>query len=179
MGHNSPQYIHVITEALKLAFADRHHHFGDPDFVKVPIKGLMSEKYADHRRGLIKDRAWPEMPPPGDPAAMKKLEPRWIPKPQSDEAPGPGDTTYMCCVDRHGNAFSATPSDGSNKTVIIPGVGIQCSGRGTQSWSDPTHPSSVAPGKRPRLTPSPALAFKNGKVHMPLGTPGEIGRAHV
>ena len=172
MGHNSPQYIHVITEALKLAFADRHHHFGDPDFVKVPIKGLMSEKYADHRRGLVKDRAWPEMPPPGDPAAMKKLEPRWIPKPQSDEAPGPGDTTYMCCVDRHGNAFSATPSDGSNKTVIIPGVGIQCSGRGTQSWSDPTHPSSVAPGKRPRLTPSPALAFKNGKVHMPLGTPG-------
>ena len=172
MGHNSPQYIHVITEALKLAFADRHHHFGDPDFVKVPIKGLMSEKYADHRRGLIKDRAWPEMPPPGDPAAMKELEPRWIPKPQSDEAPGPGDTTYMCCVDRHGNAFSATPSDGSNKTVIIPGVGIQCSGRGTQSWSDPTHPSSVAPGKRPRLTPSPALAFKNGKVHMPLGTPG-------
>ncbi|NBR29310.1 MAG: hypothetical protein EBT83_12995 [Betaproteobacteria bacterium] len=172
MGHNSPQYIHVITEALKLAFADRHHHFGDPDFVKVPIKGLMSEKYADHRRGLIKDRAWPEMPPPGDPAAMAELAPRWIPKPQSDEAPGPGDTTYMCCVDRHGNAFSATPSDGSNKTVIIPGVGIQCSGRGTQSWSDPTHPSSVAPGKRPRLTPSPALAFKNGKVHMPLGTPG-------
>ena len=173
MGHNSPQYIHVITEALKLAFADRHHHFGDPDFVKVPIKGLMSEKYADHRRGLIRDhRAWPEMPPPGDPAAMKELEPRWIPQPQSDEAPGPGDTTYMCCVDRHGNAFSATPSDGSNKTVIIPGVGIQCSGRGTQSWSDPTHPSSVAPGKRPRLTPSPALAFRNGKVHMPLGTPG-------
>jgi len=173
MGHNSPQYIHVITEALKLAFADRHHHFGDPDFVKVPIKGLMSEKYADHRRSLIrKDRAWPEMPPPGDPAALAELAPRWIPQPQSDEAPGPGDTTYMCCVDRHGNAFSATPSDGSNKTVIIPGVGIQCSGRGTQSWSDPTHPSSVAPGKRPRLTPSPALAFKNGRVHMPLGTPG-------
>ena len=173
MGHNSPQYIHVITEALKLAFADRHHHFGDPDFVKVPIKGLMSEKYADHRRSLIRNSAaWAAMPPPGDPASMTELEPRWIPKPQSDEAPGPGDTTYMCCVDRHGNAFSATPSDGSNKTVIIPGVGIQCSGRGTQSWSDPTHPSSVAPGKRPRLTPSPALAFKNGKVHMPLGTPG-------
>ena len=56
MGHNSPQYIHVMTEALKLAFADRHHHFGDPDFVKVPIKGLMSEAYAAHRRGLITRR---------------------------------------------------------------------------------------------------------------------------
>ena len=75
-------------------------------------------------------------------------------------------------IDRHGNAFSATPSDGSDKTPIIPGVGILCSGRGTQSWADPTHPCSVAPGKRPRLTPSPALAFRKGKVYMPFGTPG-------
>jgi gamma-glutamyltranspeptidase/glutathione hydrolase len=173
LGHNSPQYIHLITEALKLAFADRHHHFGDPDFVKVPIKGLLSESYADHRRSLIRsDHAWPEMPPPGDPATLTELPRRWMPQPQSDEAPGPGDTTYVCCVDRHGNAISATPSDGSNNSTIIPGVGILCSGRGTQSWSDPTHPSSVAPGKRPRLTPSPALAFKNGRVHMPFGTPG-------
>ena len=91
---------------------------------------------------------------------------------QADEAPGPGDTTYTCCIDRHGNAFSATPSDGSNNSPVIPGVGLVCSGRGTQSWSDPTHPCSVAPGKRPRLTPYPALAFKNGKVLMPFGTPG-------
>ncbi len=173
LGHNSPQYIHLITEALKLAFADRHHYFGDPDFIKVPIKGLMSEKYAAHRRTLIRNNAaWAAMPPPGDPSTLKELAPRWIPQPQSDEAPGPGDTTYLCCVDRHGNAMSATPSDGSNNSTIIPGVGILCSGRGTQSWSDPTHPSSVAPGKRPRLTPCPALAFKNGKVHMPFGTPG-------
>ena len=46
MGHNSPEYIHVVTEALKLAFADRHHHFGDPRFIKVPMKGLMSDRYA-------------------------------------------------------------------------------------------------------------------------------------
>jgi gamma-glutamyltranspeptidase / glutathione hydrolase len=54
----------------------------------------------------------------------------------------------------------------------VPGVGILCSGRGTQSWADPSHPSSVAPGKRPRLTPNPALALKNGKAYMPFGTPG-------
>ena len=173
LGHNSPQYIHLITEALKLAFADRHHHFGDPDFVKVPLKGLMSEAYARHRRSLIRDkRAWPAMAPPGDPASLSELKPRWLPEPQSEEAPGPGDTTYLCCVDRHGNAMSATPSDGSNSSQIIPGTGILCSGRGSQSWSDPTHPSSVAAGKRPRLTPAPALAFKNGKVYMPFGTPG-------
>lgn len=173
MGHNSAAYIHVVTEALKLAFADRHHHFGDPDFVKVPIAGLMSDKYAAYRRSQIgMDKAQPEMPPPGDPKTLSLLQHRCVPVPQPDEAPGPGDTSYVCVIDRHGNAFSATPSDGSDKTPLIPGVGILCSGRGTQSWADPAHPSSVAPGKRPRLTPSPALAFKNGRVHMPFGTPG-------
>jgi len=173
MGHNSPAYIHVVTEALKLAFADRHQHFGDPDFVNVPIKGLMSDGYAAHRRGMIRpDRAWPGMPPAGDPATLVNLPHQWMTRPQPDEAPGPGDTTYVCCIDRHGNAFSATPSDGSNNSPLVPGVGILCSGRGTQSWADPTHPSSVAPGKRPRLTPSPALAFRNGRVLMPFGTPG-------
>ncbi|MDB5810066.1 MAG: Gamma-glutamyltransferase [Betaproteobacteria bacterium] len=173
LGHNSPEYIHVVTEALKLAFADRHQHFGDPNFVKVPIKGLMSDKYAVHRRGMIAaDRASPGMPFAGNPATLEDLPHRWMTPAQSEEAPGPGDTTYTCCIDRHGNAFSATPSDGSNNSPVIPGVGLVCSGRGTQSWSDPTHPCSVAPGKRPRLTPSPALAFKNGKVLMPFGTPG-------
>ena len=173
LGHNSPEYIHVVTEALKLAFADRHQHFGDPNFVKVPMKGLISDKYAAHRRGMINaGRAWPGMPPAGDPATLTDLPDRWMTPAEPAEAPGPGDTTYTCCIDRHGNAFSATPSDGSNNSPVIPGVGLVCSGRGTQSWSDPTHPCSVAPGKRPRLTPNPALAFKNGKVLMPFGTPG-------
>ncbi len=173
LGHNSPEYIHVVTEALKLAFADRHQHFGDPAFVKVPMKGLMSGAYAEHRRGMIDPaRAWPGMPPAGDPATLADLPHRWMTPAQSADAPGPGDTTYACCIDRHGNAFSATPSDGSNNSPLIPGIGILCSGRGTQSWSDPTHPCAVAPGKRPRLTPNPALAFKNGKVLMPFGTPG-------
>jgi len=173
MGHNSVDYIHVVTEALKLAFSDRHNHFGDPRFVKVPIRGLMSDRYAGYRRTLISaEKAWAEMPPAGDPANFTEIANRWMPAPQPDDAPGPGDTSYVCAIDRHGNAFSSTPSDGSNKTPIVPGVGILCSGRGTQSWADPTHPSSVAPGKRPRLTPSPAMAFRNGRVHMPFGTPG-------
>ena len=173
MGHNSPAYVHVVTEAMKLAYADRHHHFGDPRFVKVPITGLMSDRYAEHRRALISlEKAWPQMPPAGDPDTLAQLAHRCVPVPEREDAPGPGDTSYVCAVDRHGNAFSCTPSDGSDKTPIIPGVGILCSGRGTQSWADPAHPSSVAPGKRPRLTPNPALALKNGRVYMPFGTPG-------
>jgi len=173
MGHNSPQYVHVVTEAFKLAYADRHHHFGDPRFIKVPIKGLLSERYAEHRRSLISlEKAWAEMPPAGDPDTLAAIPQRCVPAPESDEAPGPGDTSYLCVIDSEGNAFSCTPSDGSDKTPIIPGVGVVCSGRGTQSWSDPSHPCSVAPGKRPRLTPNPAMAFRNGRVYMPFGTPG-------
>lgn len=173
MGHNSADYIHVVTEALKLAFSDRHNHFGDPKFVRVPIKGLMSQKYAAWRRSLISvEKAWPGMPPAGDPRTLTEVSNRWLPEPQPAQAPGPGDTSYLCVIDRDGNTFSCTPSDGSDKTPIIPGVGILCSGRGTQSWADPGHPSSVAPGKRPRLTPNPALALRNGRVYMPFGTPG-------
>ena len=173
MGHNSKEYIHVVTEALKLAFADRHMHFGDPNFVKVPTAGLVSDRYADWRRSMIRsDRAFEEMPPAGNPRTLETIESRWMTPPEPAEAPGPGDTSYLCVVDKDGNAFSCTPSDGSNNTPIIPGVGILCSGRGTQSWGDVTHPCSVAPGKRPRLTPNPALALKNGKVLMPFGTPG-------
>ncbi len=173
MGHNSTEYIHVVTEAFKLAYADRHHHFGDPRFVEVPMKGLLSDRYAQHRRSLISlEKAWPEMPPAGDPGTLADLRHRCVPPPQPEDGPGPGDTSYLCVIDSEGNAFSCTPSDGSDKTPLIPGVGILCSGRGTQSWSDPAHPSSVAPGKRPRLTPNPAMAFKGGRVYMPFGTPG-------
>jgi gamma-glutamyltranspeptidase/glutathione hydrolase len=173
MGHNSPEYIHVVTEALKLTFADRHNYFGDPEFAKVPMSGLMSDKYSAWRRSLISaEKAYVEMPPAGDPRTLQEVPNRWMPDPQPDEAPGPGDTSYLCVIDKDGNAMSCTPSDGSNNTPIVPGVGILCSGRGTQSWADPTHPSSVAAGKRPRLTPNPAMAFKGGKVYMPFGTPG-------
>ena len=173
MGHNSADYVHLLTEATKLAYSDRHNYFGDPDFVKVPMAGLMSEKYAVWQRTRIRmDAACPEMPRGGDPKTLMEIDNRCMPPPQGAEAPGPGDTSYLCVIDRHGNAMSCTPSDGSDQTPIVPGVGILCSGRGTQSWSDPSHPSSVAPGKRPRLTPNPALAFKNGKAYMPFGTPG-------
>jgi gamma-glutamyltranspeptidase / glutathione hydrolase len=172
-GPQHAEYIHVVTEALKLAFADRHQHFGDPKFVKVPITGLMSDKYAEWRRSLISARQGVA----GNAARGRTAHarPRAAPldaRAAARRSAGPGRYVLLCVIDKDGNAFSATPSDGSDKTPIVPGVGILCSGRGTQSWADPTHPCSVAPGKRPRLTPNPALAFKNGKVYMPFGTPG-------
>jgi gamma-glutamyltranspeptidase/glutathione hydrolase len=166
LGHNSPGYIHVVTEAMKLAFADRERWYGDPRFVDVPLERLLSPVYAAERRQMIRpDRAWPEMPPPGDAAPGPMM--------RAVGAPGPSlDTSYVCVVDRHGNAFSATPSDTSTDTPVIPGTGLSPSSRGSQSWADPAHASSVAPGKRPRLTPAPAIAIEAGRAVLPLGTPG-------
>jgi gamma-glutamyltranspeptidase/glutathione hydrolase len=82
------------------------------------------------------------------------------------------DTSYCCVVDRWGNAFSATPSDGSGNVPVVPGLGITPSGRGSQSRPDPRHPAGVAPGKRPRLTPNPAMVVTAAGGVMPFGTPG-------
>jgi gamma-glutamyltranspeptidase/glutathione hydrolase len=82
------------------------------------------------------------------------------------------DTSYVAVVDEAGNGFSATPSDPNVDSPVVPGVGCVVSPRGSQGWLDPAHPSVVAPGKRPRLTPAPAMALVDGRVFMPFGTPG-------
>jgi gamma-glutamyltranspeptidase / glutathione hydrolase len=171
MGHNSLDYAHVVTEAIKLAFADRERYYGDPRFVKVPIETLLSDAYAEQRRAMIRsDRAWPQMPPYGE---ISGFATRSAPVPTMDPAAvGAHDTSYVCVMDKDGNAFSATPSDPSYDTPVIPGTGLCPSSRGSQSWADPAHASSVAPGKRPRLTPSPAIAMLPDGSPMPLGTPG-------
>ena len=162
MKHNSADYVHTVTEALKLAFTDRERHYGDPRFIEVPIERLLSADYQERRRARIHpDRARMNMPErPGRDHA-----------PAGEPAPH-GDTSYVAVVDGQGNAFSATPSDVSHDTPVIPGTGLCPSSRGSQSWADPAHPSGVAPGKRPRLTPSPALAIAPGRFVMPFGTPG-------
>ena len=171
MGHNSPAYIHHIAEALKLAFADRHRYYGDPQFVDVPISVLLSRDYAAARRKLIRDaEAWPEMPPAGEVPGYPRARP--LPEPAPGEPAPLADTSYACVIDRDGNAFSATPSDGSSATPVIPGTGLCPSSRGSQSGTDPAHPAALAPGKRPRLTPNPVLAFRNGRLFMPFGSPG-------
>jgi gamma-glutamyltranspeptidase/glutathione hydrolase len=168
MGRNSADYIHHLAEALKLAFADREAYYGDPAFVDVPLATLISPEYAAERRRLIRpDRAFPEMPPAGALGRSTGLF-----SPSHGEPVAEPDTSYVCVADRHGNLFSATPSDGSYGSPVVPGTGLIPSNRGSQSRPDPRHPSGVAPGKRPRLTPNPALAIKGHDQFLPFGTPG-------
>jgi gamma-glutamyltranspeptidase/glutathione hydrolase len=173
LGHDTPAYIHLVTEAMKLCFADRERYYGDPRFVDVPMEALLSSGYAGERRKLIGERAWPEMPPAGIVNGFARKSP----SPAREGAAaaggdGGGDTSYVCVVDRKGNAFSATPSDSSWDGPVIPGLGFVPSTRGSQSWAVPGHASSVAPGKRPRLTPNPALAKRGREWIMPFGAPG-------
>lgn len=179
LGHNTTACIHTMTEAIKLAFADREYYFGDPRFVDVPMDALVSEEYLALRRRLIRDeRAWPDLPPPGDPRvplaehASHRTASGNGQNPTDSREPPSLDTSYVCAVDKQGNVFSATPSDVSYQTPVIPGTGLCPSSRGSQSRPDPEHPSSVAAGKRPRLTPNPAMALADGKPFMVFGTPG-------
>jgi gamma-glutamyltranspeptidase/glutathione hydrolase len=169
LGHNSADYVHHLTEALKLAFADREAYYTDPAVGQVPLPTLISSEYAAERRKLIDpNKAWPEMPPPGELGATLARLRASPPNPNPEP-----DTSYVCAADRWGNLFSATPSDGSYGSPMVPGTGLIPSSRGSQSRPDPRHPAGVAPGKRPRLTPNPALAIKgNGEQFFPFGTPG-------
>jgi gamma-glutamyltranspeptidase/glutathione hydrolase len=170
LGHNTPAYVHVMIEALKLVFADRERFYGDPRFVEVPLARLLSDAYATERRAMIRhDRAYPGLPPAGDGSRPKADQMGGAPASQLD-------TSYVCVIDRHGNVFSATPSDTSSDSPVIPGTGLVPSMRGTQSWADRDHASVLAPGKRPRLTPNPAFALgrrgRYGRELLPFGTPG-------
>ena len=178
LQHNSTQYLHTLVEALNLSFADREAYLGDPRFVKVPVQGLLSQAYAQSQRLRIDPRrAFGQMPDPGWPAGSEGLSHAHLDQQGNADAtsaaqrPEP-DTIYCAVIDRNGNVYSATLSDSTYDTPIIPGIGLAISSRGSQSRLDPRHPSVVAPLKRPRLTPAPALVTLDGDPFMALGTPG-------
>lgn len=141
LGHNSPEYVHVVAEATKLAFYDRERYYGDPRHVDVPLERLLSDEHADELRARIE----PGLALPGLSSGGASYGGRF-------------DTTYLCTIDADGNAFSAMPSDTLDGSPIIPELGMFISPRGVQSRLDPAHPAAIAPGKRPRMTPAPAIA---------------------
>jgi gamma-glutamyltranspeptidase/glutathione hydrolase len=161
LGHNSAEYIHILTEVIKLVFADRELYVGDPDFINVPVEKLLSSDYANNRLDLIKNNH-----------VLKGIN-LWDGKTEIfDKEFISQDTSYVCVVDSDGMVASITPSDGSANSPAIPNWGITPSSRGSQSWAVPDHPSCVAPWKRPRLTPNPAIALLSDGSVMPFGSPG-------
>ena len=191
MGPASPDFVHHVVEAMKLAFADREAYYGDPDFVKVPLATLLSDDYAAGRRGLIGERASLELRPgvvSGYEAqvahAMKALGAIAQPTQGGASVGEPtmasmvaagrkGDTVHIDVIDKWGNMIAATPSGGwLQSSPVIPELGFPLNSRAQMFWLEEGLPSSLAPGMRPRTTLTPSIAFEHGKPRLAFGTPG-------
>jgi gamma-glutamyltranspeptidase/glutathione hydrolase len=173
MGWNSPQFIHTVVEALKLAYADRDAYYADPKFAKIPPQ-LLSKEYAAERRALIDPaRASTEFRP-GRFGSKQPPHPAFYAgqlRPLTD-ALASHDTTCLNIIDSSGVMFSVTPSGAWMPSVIAGDTGIPLTQRAQSFLMIPDHPNVVAPGKRPRITLSPTLITRQGRPVMALSTPG-------
>ncbi|MBV9970431.1 MAG: gamma-glutamyltransferase family protein [Xanthobacteraceae bacterium] len=181
-----PEFIHVVVEASKLAFADREKFYGDPNFVKVPIETLLSDAYNDERRKLIHHDASLDLQPgsvEGFGAVVKLKRAEGVREAVGAMGAGEptvgrvgemrGDTVHFDIIDRDGNMVSATPSGGwLQSSPVIPELGFGLGTRGQMFWLEENHPASLAPGKRPRTTLSPTLALRDGEPYLAWGSPG-------
>ena len=181
----SPDFVHLLTEAAKLAFADREAWYGDPAHVDVPLDTLLSPSYAEERRSLLGDRAVTDGLHPGSPDGREPRLPSIGSQSTASRGAGAGeptvstagetrgDTCHLDVADRWGNLVSATPSGGwLQSSPVVPGLGFSLSTRAQMFWLEPGLPNSLAPGKRPRTTLSPSLALRDGEPWLAFGTPG-------
>ena len=191
MGPDSAAFVHHVAEAMKLAFADREAYYGDPDFVKVPLATLLSDDYAAGRRGLIAQTASHELRPGIVPGFEEQVRRAMAGvRMQGQTASGGatvgeptiasmvaagrrGDTVHIDVIDRWGNMIASTPSGGwLQSSPVIPELGFPLNSRAQAFYLEEGLPSSLAPGKRPRTTLTPTLAFENGEPRLAFGTPG-------
>lgn len=172
-GWNSPEYIHYVTEALKLAYADRDTWYADPKFFDVP-KELLTKAYAAERRKLISDTQSSREFRPGQffnrtPPHPSRYDENWRPL---TDALASRDTTALAVVDKDGWMFSATPSGAWMPSVIAGSTGIPLGQRAQSFFMIEDHPNVIAPGKRPRITLTPTIVTRRGAPYMALNTPG-------
>ncbi|WP_430457665.1 gamma-glutamyltransferase [Rheinheimera sp.] len=155
MGFNSPESLHTLIEAKKLAFEDRAKFYADMDFAKVPVKELISEAYGKERAKLIGPKAAQRVDA-GNPHLYS------------------GDTIYMTTADKDGNMVSLIQSNyrGMGSGVVVPGLGFGFQDRGQMFSLDPKHHNAYAPGKRPFNTIIPAFITKDNQPYMSFGVMG-------
>jgi len=155
MGFLSAASLHHQVEAKRLAFEDRARYFGDPDFAKIPTEWLLSKDYAAERAALIR----PD---------------RVLTRAYAGEAPGQGDTTYLCAADADGMMVSLIQSNfnGMGSGLMPDGLGFMLQNRGKHFTLQDGHPNLYAPGKRPFHTIIPGFATKGGEPWLAFGVMG-------
>jgi gamma-glutamyltranspeptidase / glutathione hydrolase len=179
----SAEFVHLLVECSKLAYADREKFYGDPEFTEVPMTTLLSDAYNDERRKLISDQASLEFRPGsvegfGSVVQMRREEGRRRAAGAGEPTVARtgemrGDTVHFDIIDQAGNMVSATPSGGwLQSSPVIPELGFCLGTRAQMFWLEEGHPAALAPGKRPRTTLSPTLALRDGAPYLAWGTPG-------
>jgi gamma-glutamyltranspeptidase/glutathione hydrolase len=155
------EFVHVVTEAAKLAFADRDANYGDG----ADIAELLTPEYTAERRALIS----------ADASSVLRPGRGQLPRPVAGAASGhPGDTVHVDVADRFGNLISATPSGGwLQSSPVIPALGWPLGTRAQMFWLEERLPSTLVPGRRPRTTLSPGLVLRDGEPWLAYGTPGD------
>jgi gamma-glutamyltranspeptidase/glutathione hydrolase len=183
---DSADFVHTVTEAMKLAFADREAYYGDPNDSDIPMQQLLDIDYANRRRELIGPDASTQQRP-GAIAGFERLASAAIERAARDHQAGAGageptmaqltekrgDTVHLDVIDRWGNMVTATPSGGwLQSSPVVPGLGMPLNSRAQMFWLDEGLPTSLAPGRRPRTTLSPSMASVDGRPTLAFGTPG-------
>jgi gamma-glutamyltranspeptidase/glutathione hydrolase len=182
IGHNSAEYLHILVESSRHAFADRYSLLGDWEHIDVPLSGLLSDSYASHIRGLISEMTtfqsggaepWVRYlnAPIHDPWLH---EGRKIPMHRGSSSPSTsvGETSHFNVVDAKGNALACTHTPGFQAGVVPKGTGLYLTA--AMGWFVPVagYPNSVAPWKRPVMNMGPLMILKDGAPIIVEGAPG-------
>ena len=165
LGAFSPDYIHITLEAMKLAYADRDKYYGDPGFVNVPIKQLLSDEYTRIRYPLIDIKHASQQIRPGDPIKMEAFSG------PGQYWPGEKGTTTCVVADRWGNIVAATPSANPDYG-ICESLGIAHNTRLSSLNTQKGHPNALEAGKRPRITLTPTIVLKDGNPFLGMSVAG-------
>jgi gamma-glutamyltranspeptidase / glutathione hydrolase len=176
MGRNSPDTLHTMIEAKKIAWADRAKFYADPDFAKIPLAGLLSKTYAAERRELIDPNRAAKTVAAGSPIDVAQASSLSSKNHRQDAGAtlDHGDTIYLCTADNEGNMVSLIQSNyrGMGSGIVVPGLGFMFQDRGELFSMQPGHANVYAPGKRPFHTIIPGFVMKDGKPWEAFGVMG-------